>query len=64
MREEKPRNLALKLLNRVNSGDRYSGNYTDDLFQNHPYLDNRDRAALYMGKAFAKDVRHRKEVEK
>ena len=46
MKEEKPRDLALKILNELTLKYRYSVNYLDDVFQRHPYLDDRDRAFI------------------
>ena len=46
MKKERPRDLALKTLKRLTSEPRYRGNYLDDLFKSHPYLDIRDRALV------------------
>ncbi len=46
MKAERPRDLALKTLNRLDAQPRYPGNYLDEIFQSHPYLDERDRAFI------------------
>ena len=46
MKREKSRDLALKTLNRITENSQYSGEYLNDLFRCHPYMDNRDRAFI------------------
>ncbi|HJX33926.1 MAG TPA: transcription antitermination factor NusB, partial [Desulfatiglandales bacterium] len=46
MKTESPRDLALKILNSLANKTDSPDNYLDDIFQNHPYLDERDRAFI------------------
>jgi len=46
MKTENPRDLALKILNRLVHKTENSDNYLDDLFQHSPHLDERDRAFI------------------
>ncbi len=46
MRKESPRDLALKILNSLANKTDSPDNHLDDIFQNHPYLDERDRAFI------------------
>jgi 16S rRNA (cytosine967-C5)-methyltransferase len=46
MRTERPRDLALKILNSLANKTDSPDNYLDDLFQSHTYLDERDRAFI------------------
>ena len=46
MKTERPRDLALKILNSLANKADSPDNYLDDLFQSHPYLDERDRAFI------------------
>lgn len=46
MKTERPRDLALKTLNGLAFKTDSPDNYLDNLFQSHPYLDERDRAFI------------------
>jgi 16S rRNA (cytosine967-C5)-methyltransferase len=46
MKTERPRDLALKILNSLANKTDIPDNYLDDLFQSHPHLDERDRAFI------------------
>jgi len=46
MKKERPRDLALKILNSLANRTDSPDNYLDDLFQSHPHLNERDRAFI------------------
>jgi len=46
MKEETPRNLALKVLNGLSCRTAFSGYYLDDIFRRSPHLNQRDRAFI------------------